>query len=123
MRNAVESTTWYGELRSLKGNTIIIRDDQLPEASTGRIYLYNTARDAIVQYDESIVTPKLFPLTDEERKEAEQKYDNSWQKALDQFLKNHRKFSVSEKAEAKKAALEDDLFQDNDEDNDDEDDD
>ncbi len=121
MKNAAHSTVWYGELRALKGNTIIIRDEQLPEAARGRIYLYNTERDAIILYDEAIVTPKLFPLTDEQREAAELKFNASWQKTLDQFLKNHRKFSVSEKAEAKKEALEDDLFQDDGDDDSDDD--
>jgi len=121
MKNAAHSTVWYGELRALKGNTIIIRDEQLPEATRGRVYLYNTERDAIIQYDETIVAPKLFPLSDEEREAAELKFNEPWQKALDQFLKNHRKFSISEKAETKKEALDEELFQDDDDDDSDDD--
>jgi hypothetical protein len=58
----VGSTVWYGELRASKANAIIIRDEQLPDAEYGPICLYNTERDAIVQFDEAIVAPKLFRL-------------------------------------------------------------
>jgi len=115
MKNTAHSTVWYGELRALKGNIIIIRDEQLPEAEHGRIYLYNTERDAIVQYDEAIVAPKLFPLDAKQRKAAEARFKESWQKTSDQFMRSHRKFAVAETAKVGKK-LEEGLFQDDDDD-------
>jgi hypothetical protein len=118
MKNSAHSTVWYGELRALKGNTIVIRDDQLPAPQQGRIYLYNTERDAIIQYDESIVAPKLFALDEQQRKEAEARFEKSWLKTSDQFMRSHRKFALSDKADTGKP-FEEELLQDDDNDDDD----
>ena len=90
--DSIESIeTWYGELRTQKGNTIIIRDDQLPAARTGRMYLYNTDRDAVIEYDETIVGPKIFELSQDEQKQAEVDYGQSWQVAREVFMHLHGK--------------------------------
>lgn len=83
--------TWYGELRTKKGNTVIIRDDELPAAPTGRTYLYNVERDAVIEYDESIVGPKIFELNKDEKKEAEASYASAWQSARERFMLAHGK--------------------------------
>lgn len=83
--------TWYGELRTKKGNTIIIRDDHLPTAPSGRTYLYNVDRDAVIEYDESIVGPKIFELSKDEKKEAETNYGQAWQTARKLFMLAHGK--------------------------------
>jgi len=83
--------TWYGELRTQKGNTIIIRDDQLPTAPSGRTYLYNVDRDAVIEYDETIVGPKIFELSKDEQKVAEADYGQSWQAARVLFMHAHGK--------------------------------
>jgi hypothetical protein len=111
MSETISTTVWYGELRASKGNAIIIRDPQLPVADRGRVYLYNTERDAIIQYDEAIVAPKLFPLDAQQRKVAEARFKASWQKALAQFMQIHQQFDVAEKAE-KEIELDERLFQD-----------
>jgi len=85
--------TWYGELRTQRGKTIIIRDGQLPAANKGRIYLYNSERDAIIEYDEAIVTPKLFPLSDEDQARAEAEYDKAWHAVQKKFIKSHKSHS------------------------------
>jgi len=90
--NSIESVkTWYGELRTQKGNTIIIRDDQLPSAPTGRMYLYNATRDAIIEYDETIVGPKLFPLDKDQQIKAEADFGQTWLAAKELFLQLHGK--------------------------------
>jgi len=90
--NRIESIeTWYGELRTQKGNTIIIRDDQLPLARTGRMYLYNTERDAIIEYDEAIVGPKLFALDKDKLEKAEADFGQAWLAAKEQFMQLHGK--------------------------------
>ena len=91
--------TWYGELRTQRGNTIIIRDDQLPAANKGRIYLYNSERDAIIEYDEAIVTPKLFPLSEEDQARAQAEYDKSWQAVQKKFIKAHKPHSPQQAEE------------------------
>ncbi len=85
--------TWYGELRTQRGNTIIIRDDHLPAANKGRIYLYNSDRNAIIEYDEAIVTSKLFPLSEEEEAQAKAEYDKMWQDVQKKFIKSHKSHS------------------------------
>lgn len=82
--------SWYGELRTQRGNTVIIRDDHLPAANKGRIYLYNSERNAIVEYDESIVTPKLFPLSEEDEKLAKAEYDKAWHDVQKKFIRLHK---------------------------------
>jgi len=106
MSNDFGSGVWYGELRATRGSVVVIRDDQLPEANKGRVYLYNTERDAIVQYDEAIVCPKLFPLDPEQQKEAEAKYNASWEAARKQLIRTHGKPSATS-AENKKSISED----------------
>ncbi len=82
--------TWYGELRTQRGNTIIIRDDHLPAANEGRIYLYNSDRNAIIEYDESIVVSKLFPLNEEEEVRAKAEYDKMWHDVQKKFIRSHK---------------------------------
>ncbi|OUR73300.1 hypothetical protein A9Q78_04030 [Methylophaga sp. 41_12_T18] len=90
--NSIETITpWYGELRTQRGNAIIIRDNELPTAPTGRMYLYNTDRDAFVEYDEIIVSDKLFPLDDDEQREAEHDYGQAWLTARTKFMRAHGK--------------------------------
>lgn len=90
--NSIESIkTWYGELRTQKGNTIIIHDDQLPSARTGRMYLYNADRDAIIEYDKAIVDPKLFPLDKDQQKKAEADFGQAWLTTKELFLQAHGK--------------------------------
>jgi len=81
--------TWYGELRTQKANITVIRDSRLPTANKGRIYLYNCDRDAIIEYDETIVTPKLFPLSKDAEKRAKSEHDKAWQVAQKKFLRAH----------------------------------
>ena len=96
MYNASKKEPWYGELRTKQGNIIVIRDNQLPEATAGRIYLYNTEREAIIEYVESIVTSKLHDLNEKDQKEAEKKYGAQWQIARDAMIQKHKnRFKVT----------------------------
>jgi hypothetical protein len=96
--NSIESIkTWYGELRTQKGNTVIIRDAQLPSAPTGRMYLYNADRDAIIEYDEAIVDSKLFPLDKDKQKQAEADFGQAWLAAKELFLQLHGKGMPADK--------------------------
>ena len=123
MNDPLNNDIWYGELRTAKGNVIIIRDQQLPPADKGRIYLYNTERNAIIQYDESIVTPKLFPLDEEQFNQAKSQHKKAWEAARQQFMRSHNK-SFSNKTEtAQDSAAKVAIKEEDDEDNDDFDDD
>ncbi|MCL1075451.1 hypothetical protein [Shewanella dokdonensis] len=89
MYNTAKKQVWYGELRTARGNAIVIHDNQLPEASAGRIYLYNTQRKAIVEYVEAIVKPNLYELSDEQLKTAESEFAGAWKSARAEFMQKH----------------------------------
>lgn len=91
MAKKTDSSVWYGELRTKRGNTIVIRDDELPLAAQGRIYLYNTERESLVQYDPIIVSDKLFELDAEQRKQAENQFKSGWEAAKQQLSKANGK--------------------------------
>ena len=84
------------ELRTQRGNTIVVKDDELPEATKGRIYLFNTAREAMVEYDADIVTPKLFELDASQQTDAESQFGKSWLEARKQVMKKHGKHVTSD---------------------------
>lgn len=91
MNKTTNTAVSYSELRTSKGATIVIRDTRLPHPLKSRIYLYNTERDKIVQYDRSIVSPKLFPLNEEDSLQAQDKYQQQWEAARNQFLGHDEK--------------------------------
>jgi hypothetical protein len=92
MASAEQASTWY-ELRTKRGNTIVLRDTELPAANKGRIYLFNTDRGAIVEYDETIVSDKLFPISEQQQEQAESEFGKTWKEQRFQFLKAHGKRS------------------------------
>ena len=114
MRKSVQTGEWYGEIRATKGNIIVINDAQLPKANNGRIYLYNTQRGAFVEYDESIVSSKLFELGPEQRKEAKMQFQAGWEEACKQFMRSHGKFSDNNDKKVVKKVEEIDLSDEND---------
>ncbi|WP_299797274.1 hypothetical protein [uncultured Shewanella sp.] len=89
MYNTVKAAVWYGELRTSRGNAIVIHDKQFPEASAGRIYLYNAERDSIIEYAEEIVKNNLHDLNEEATKAAEDTYGKAWNAARAEFMKKH----------------------------------
>lgn len=89
MYNTVKTAVWYGELRTSRGNAIVIHDKQFPEASAGRIYLYNAERDSIIEYAEEIVKNNLYDLDKEAEKAAEQAYGNAWNATRAEFMQKH----------------------------------
>ncbi|BDM63217.1 hypothetical protein NFHSH190041_06690 [Shewanella sp. NFH-SH190041] len=86
MYNTSKKQIWFGELRTSRGNTVVIHDNQLPDASVGRIFLYNTDRNAIVEYVEEIVKPNLYELDEAAIKAAETKFGVAWKMARADFL-------------------------------------
>ncbi|NRD72420.1 hypothetical protein HQQ94_04000 [Shewanella sp. VB17] len=89
MYNTVKTPIWYGELRTARGNAIVIHDKQFPDASAGRIYLYNTERDSIIEYAEEIVQNNLHDLDKESKKAAENTYGAAWDFARKEFMDKH----------------------------------
>jgi len=90
MYNTTKAPVWYGELRTSRGNAIIIHDKQFPEASAGRIYLYNSERDSIIEYAEEIVSSNLYDLDKAKAKAAEETYGAAWNSARSEFMEKHQ---------------------------------
>lgn len=89
MYNTAKKQVWYGELRTSRGNAVVIHDNQLPDASSGRIYLYNTERKAIIEYVEDIVKVNLHELDDAGLKAAEAQFGAEWKAARAEFMEKH----------------------------------
>tara|TARA_R110001583_G_scaffold22377_9_gene84048 strand:+ start:9565 stop:9999 length:435 start_codon:yes stop_codon:yes gene_type:complete len=90
MYNTEKKQLWFGELRTSQGNTIVIHDNQLPEASSGRIFLYNTIRNKIVEYVEEIVKVNLHDLDDGQKKAALSEFGDAWKAARNEFMLKHQ---------------------------------
>ncbi|MCT7943358.1 hypothetical protein [Shewanella holmiensis] len=90
MYNMAKKQLWVGELRTARGNTIVFHDGQLPEASKGRVYLYNTVRNIIVEYVEDIVKVNLHDLDDAQVKAALEQFGDAWKAVRAEFMVKHQ---------------------------------
>ena len=91
MQNSIsKKPIWIGELRTSRGITVVIHDSQLPEASYGRIYLYNTDRNAIVEYVDEIVKPNLYDIDESAVRDAECKFSERWKATRNEFMEKHK---------------------------------
>lgn len=90
MYNTAKKQVWYGELRTARGNAIVVHDNQLPEASPGRIYLFNSQRNAIIEYVEDIVKPNLHDLGEDEAKAAEREFGSAFKAVRSEFMQKQQ---------------------------------
>jgi len=90
MYNTAKKQLWFGELRTSKGSTIVVHDNQLPAASPGRIFMYNTTRNKIVEYVEEIVKVNLHDLDDEQINAAMAEFGDAWKAARADFMLKHQ---------------------------------
>ncbi|MGS0681879.1 hypothetical protein ACVBIL_12000 [Shewanella sp. 125m-7] len=90
MYKMTKKTVWYGELRTARGNTILIHDKQFPDASAGRVYFYNATRESIIEYAEDIVKPNLHELDDQAIAEVEKTCGAAWFAAREEFMAKHQ---------------------------------
>ncbi|MBB1270803.1 hypothetical protein [Shewanella sp. SR44-3] len=96
MYNTAKKQVWFGELRTSKGSTVVVHDNQLPEAPKGRIYLYNTARNVIGEYVEDIVKVNLHDLDADGLKAAEAEFGDAFRAARAEFMaKNQTRIDLS----------------------------
>lgn len=113
MYKTSKKQVWIGELRTARGTSIVIRDNQLPEASSGRIYLYNAQRNAIVEYVEDIVMPNLHDIDEMAIKAAEKQYGANWKETRAAFMGKHQSLldldNASTATPAKKSKAEPEL--------------
>ncbi|MGB0893398.1 MAG: hypothetical protein ACPGUD_03255 [Parashewanella sp.] len=93
MNSMTKQPLWYGELRSPRGNAIVIHDQALPDASPGRIYLYNSNRQAIIEYVKDIVESNLHDLDEQALQQAKSQHSQAWTLARQEFI-NKQKGSI-----------------------------
>ncbi|MDO6460038.1 hypothetical protein Q4485_04965 [Granulosicoccaceae sp. 1_MG-2023] len=114
MAASPNTSLWYGKLETKRNASVVIRDDSLPQALAGRLYLYNVERDQIVEYVEEIVGSKLRELTQEEIDALDSDLNKRFTAARKEFMKTHDNRSKvlnlrEEEAGAKPAAEKADL--------------
>ncbi|GGI80122.1 hypothetical protein [Shewanella gelidii] len=100
MYNTAKKQVWYGELRTSRGNTVVIYDKQFPDATPGRVYFYNTQRDSIIEYAEDIVQANLHDLNSSETKAAEEEFGAAWEACRAEFMSQHQAWVDANQAKA-----------------------
>ena len=73
-------------LQSKKGDAVVIWDSVLPKAEKGKVFLFNTSKDSLVEYVEEIVQPKLRDLTGKEQSEANDRFGERWQSVRQEYV-------------------------------------
>lgn len=91
MSNSDSGKQWFAYLDAGPRSSVVIGDKDLPTPAEGRLYLYNLKRDAIIEYVEAIVRPKLRPLESREQAAAREAA-GKFNKALQQFMRQHREW-------------------------------
>ncbi|MCL1067855.1 hypothetical protein L2735_13750 [Shewanella olleyana] len=89
MYNTAKKQVWFGELRTSRGTSIVVHDNALPDASPGRIYLFNANRNTIGEYVEDIVKVNLHELDNEQLKSAKAEHEAAWLEARTEFMAKH----------------------------------
>lgn len=62
-----KSSFWYGYLDAGNKSSAVLRDPDLDTGSTKTVYLFNLARNRILEYNLEVVEAKLRPLADSEK--------------------------------------------------------
>jgi hypothetical protein len=78
---------WYGKLKLDSKVIPVIYDPLISPSIKGCIYLYNSERDAIVQYAWNIVKDLLVDVDKVEKGTIKKSIDTKWKAARKQFTK------------------------------------
>ena len=89
MYNTAKKQVWFGELRTSRGTSIVVHDNQLPDASPGRIYLFNVNRNTIGEYVEDIVKVNLHELNIDQVRISKAEHEVAWLAARAEFMAKH----------------------------------
>ena len=89
MYNTAKKQIWFGELRTSRGTSIVVHDNELPDASPGRIYLFNVNRNTIGEYVEDIVKGNLHELDTAQLASVKAEHDVAWLTARAEFMAKH----------------------------------
>lgn len=79
---------WYGKLKIDSKATPVIYDPLIAPSIKGCIYLYNSERDAIVQYSWNIVHDLLVDVDKVEKATIKKAIDAKWKTARKKFTKS-----------------------------------
>ena len=101
--------TWFGMLQSKKGDAVVIWDSVLPKAEKGKVLLFNTSKDALVEYVEEIVQPKLRELTGKEQSEANELFGERWLSVRQAYVPDEPEEEESPKVAASRIDIDDEI--------------
>jgi hypothetical protein len=62
-----KNSFWYGYLEAGDKSSAVLRDPDLDTGNRKTVFLFNLARNRILEYNVEVVEPKLRPLADTER--------------------------------------------------------
>ncbi len=94
---------WYGKLKIDSKATPVIYDPLISPSIKGCIYLYNSERDAIVQYTWNIVQGLLVDVDKVEKAAIKKAIDVKWKAARKKFTKSQVYAFTSQPKESKPA--------------------
>lgn len=84
-----KNSFWYGYLDAGDKSSAVLRDPDLNTGNNKTVFLFNLARNRILEYNLEIVEPKLRPLKDAE-KDLVKALDSAFQAARHDFASARR---------------------------------
>lgn len=87
-----KSSFWYGYLDAGNKSSAVLRDPDLDTGSRNTVYLFNLARNRILEYKLEVVEPKLRPLAESE-KDLVAQLESAFQTARREFSTGRRNLS------------------------------
>lgn len=77
---------WFGYLETAMGKTLVVRNALVDSENKNTVFLYNSQRDALVEYSREIIEPKLVPANEGEYVAAD--LEKAYKRALRQKRPN-----------------------------------
>ena len=100
-----KSSFWYGYLDAGDKSSAVLRDPKLDTGNKRTVFLFNLARNRILEYNREIVEPKLRQL-DGGEKELVAALDGAYPAALRDFGAQHQLSSVPDSGPPPRRAAE-----------------
>ena len=83
------SNTWFGKLATPSQEIVVIHDKRVICSTEGRVFLYHTGRQKIVEFVESIAEKNLIDVSDHERNAIKKQYGKEWENIFSEYKKKH----------------------------------
>lgn len=90
-----KSQIWYGFLDAGKRSSAVVIDPKINAGMDSKIYVYNLARNQILEYKRDIVESKLRDLTKEEEGQMLAELKSAYEKAVQNFSVSNESASSS----------------------------